>query len=63
MSEERDIEIVDWISRMDILLDDDRYEFAWSEIEGIRDTINSTDRITKGQKRAITNIEESVDSW
>ena len=55
-------DIVDWIAHMDLMLDDDQYEFAQHTIRSIRDWANEKGSITEGQKNALANIEASVDS-
>jgi hypothetical protein len=52
-------EVVDTCDEM--LLDED-YIFASDTIQGIRDNIEESKRVTPNQKRAIDNIKESVES-
>lgn len=39
---------------------DGRYEFALSTIEGILESVQRMQRLTEGQRRAITNIQAGV---
>ena len=51
---------LDYLSRIDDMLCDERYEFASDTLSGIRDWIDKRHYITENQKQAIDNIEGSV---
>lgn len=44
--------------RIEDLLSDPKYNYAGDTLKGIQETIERTQRVTDGQRRAIDNIEE-----
>lgn len=45
-----------FIEDLNALLDDEGYRWAWETIAGIRETIRTHQRVTQGQRQAITNV-------
>lgn len=56
---ESDVE--DYLAMMDILLDDERIEWAWDTIEGIRKNVAKARRITDRQKDVIDSYQRKVE--
>ena len=46
-------------AEIDDLLADSRYSWAEDTLSGIQETVQQTERVTEGQRRAVTNISES----
>lgn len=53
-----DTEAAEFIQRIDDLLDDG-YGWAADTLEGIRETVERTGRVTEGQRTAVDNIENA----
>jgi hypothetical protein len=48
------------IDKIDELLEDDQYAWAFTTLCGIRETITRTGKVTEGQAYAINNIRNAV---
>jgi hypothetical protein len=57
--DERDQPWYQFIATIDDLLASDNYGWAYDTLNGIRETVEKTRRVSEGQKRAVTNIERS----
>ena len=53
----RDQPWYEFVGRIEELLDDPAYGWAMQTLEGIKDTVEHSQRVTEGQQRAVANIE------
>lgn len=54
-------DVEDFIDALQGLLDNETYRFAWDTLQGIKNTVSSTQNVTKKQIQAYENIKSSRD--
>ncbi len=54
-------EVKDLIDKIDEMLLDDTYSYAEDTLSGIKRTVEKTQKVTLGQKTAVSNIEDGGD--
>jgi hypothetical protein len=54
-------EATEFLSDLEDLQNDDRYQWALTTIEGIHETVTRTNTVTSNQRRAIENITKKVE--
>lgn len=47
-----------FVGEIDELLNDDDYHWSFETLSGIRETVERTQRVTEGQRRALANIKQ-----
>lgn len=60
--DERDTAWYQFLGDIDDLLASDNYGWAMETLDGIRATVERTKRVTEGQRRAVSNIENRGES-
>lgn len=53
--------VEDYLATIDILLDDDRIEWAWDTLEGIRNYVKSNRHITQRQMDTVDGYQRKVE--
>ena len=56
------VDYVEWLSRIDDLLNDEEYEYAFDTLTGIYDWVQEKKFITENQKQAVRNISDAPSS-
>ena len=57
--DERDQPWYQLVARINDLISSDEFDWAYDSLVGIRDTVESTRRVSEGQRRAVDNIERA----
>ena len=52
--------VEDYLAKMDLLLDNDVIEWAWDNIQGIRDTVDKNQKISQRQMDTIDGYEQKA---
>ena len=58
-TDDRDQPWYQFVARVDDLLATGEYDWAFDSLDGMKQTVEHTRRVTDGQQRAFTNIENS----